>query len=477
MKFKYEKCDLVKVIGSNAVGCVMGRFTSPDLISKKMYIVKFGNNCVEGTFRESQLAKLENKYTFKNPTDYIGHVFYCPKQLDKERMNVKFGNKLLCIAASYSSLTPNNPINLTVVDVDANNWRNSAFEINAKHLCWVDDPDGKATHDLFLKKFKKNIINGVDPDKIIPKFKEGQKVILHKILDDSYVTKFVRDIHVAADGRVYYLLTDLKNLENDTWENEINIEAYKERENKMSTNDREFDKLELPKFKLGQLAIINDPLQPDINGQICSIVSISENSVFDYCYHVKLAYSLDDNDKYYTIPEKCLSSLDEDADNDKENKEEECNNMNDIAEPYDTDYDEYDVEEKLTNESNEYKATKDLVNSCKIENAKITSVDLQMTDHCCFVLSIVVEGEGGGCVINSPSLGYTLLCDGWEYGTEYIMRIMKTIGVDKLSDMVGSYVRVAYKDRLFKAIGNIIKDKWFSPDIFCQCKSNTNKEE
>lgn len=462
-KFKYEKCDLVKVIGSNAVGCVMGRFTSPDIISKKMYIVKFNNNCIEGTYRETLLTKLENKYTFKNPVDYIGHVFYCPKQLDKERMNVKFGHKLLCISARYSN-SPRNPIKVTVVDIDEKA-RNTTFEINANYLCWVDDPDGKATHDAFVMASKKNVINGVDPNKILPKFKEGQKVILHKFLGDGIIfnyAKFVRDIHVAADGRVYYLLTDLKNLENDTWENETNIEAYKERENKMSTNDREFDKSKLPKFKLGQLAVISDPSQPDINGQICSIVSISENSVFDYCYHVKLAYSLDDNDKYYTVPEKCLSSLEEDEDNDKE---EDSN---------DTEDNDEDVEEEIINE---YKATKDLVNNCKIENAKITSVDLQMTDHSCFVLSIVVEGEGGGCVINSPNLGNTLLYDGWKYGTEYIMRIMATVGVDKLSDMVGSYVRVAYKDRLFKAIGNIIKDKWFSPDIFCYYKSDTNKEE
>lgn len=218
-----------------------------------------------------------------------------------------------------------------------------------------------------------------------------------------------------------------------------------------------------PKFKVGERVIISDPLQPDINGQISYITNIFDNSrEFTYYYHVRLAY----NDKYYTVPEKCLSSLEKDKGDD----------MDDVVEVDDTE-DDKGVEEKITNEPNEYKATKDLVNSCKIENAKITSVDLQMAEHCCFVLSIVVEGEGGGCVVNSPSLGYTLLCEGWEYGTEYIMRIMKTIGVEKLSDMVGSYVRVAYKDRVFKAIGNIIKDKWFSPDIFCQYKSNTDEEE
>ena len=100
----------------------------------------------------------------------------------------------------------------------------------------------------------------------------------------------------------------------------------------------------------------------------------------------------------------------------------------------------------------------------EIKNAKITEVELSMTDHGCLVMYLTLDGGGWGCCFD----GF-LGCEsfkGSEKGTEYIMRTMDTVGVEKYSDLVGSYVRVAEKDFSIQIIGNIIEDKWFSPKDF-----------
>lgn len=57
---------------------------------------------------------------------------------------------------------------------------------------------------------------------------------------------------------------------------------------------------------------------------------------------------------------------------------------------------------------------------------------------------------------------------GSAQGMEAIIRIMDTIGVDDLDDMMGKYVRVASKGlgSSIKIIGNIIEDKWFDYESF-----------
>lgn len=49
-----------------------------------------------------------------------------------------------------------------------------------------------------------------------------------------------------------------------------------------------------------------------------------------------------------------------------------------------------------------------------------------------------------------------------------ILTIMRVVGVDRLSDMKGKYVRVATKGwgDTVKIIGNIIKDEWFDYGTF-----------
>ena len=84
----------------------------------------------------------------------------------------------------------------------------------------------------------------------------------------------------------------------------------------------------------------------------------------------------------------------------------------------------------------------------KIENAKITEVDLSMADHGCLCAEIVLEGDGWGCVYGGFVIGNGYLgakeFKGYESGTEYIMRIMDTVGVSKYNHMVGKYIRVRH---------------------------------
>jgi hypothetical protein len=108
----------------------------------------------------------------------------------------------------------------------------------------------------------------------------------------------------------------------------------------------------------------------------------------------------------------------------------------------------------------------------KIENAKITSVDLTMADHGCITLSIGLDGQGWACCYGGYCLGHGYLgadnFDGNEKSMPYIMMIMDTIGVPRLNDMVGKYIRVATRGwgDIIKIIGNIIEDKWFDTESF-----------
>ena len=111
-----------------------------------------------------------------------------------------------------------------------------------------------------------------------------------------------------------------------------------------------------------------------------------------------------------------------------------------------------------------------------IQNAKITSIDLSMTDLGCLALSMALDGGGWSCVYGGYCLGNGYLraetFKGSAAGMEYIMRIMDTVGVETLNSLEGRYVRVAIKGwgSECKIIGNILKDKWFDPVSFFEDK-------
>ena len=110
----------------------------------------------------------------------------------------------------------------------------------------------------------------------------------------------------------------------------------------------------------------------------------------------------------------------------------------------------------------------------KIENALIKSIDLSMADHGCLTLSMTLDGYGWGVVYGGYCLGKGYLgadddfFEGSATGTEYLMRIMDTVGVENFQDLKGKYVRIATKGwgDSVKIIGNIIKDKWFDAESF-----------
>ena len=115
----------------------------------------------------------------------------------------------------------------------------------------------------------------------------------------------------------------------------------------------------------------------------------------------------------------------------------------------------------------------------KIENAKITSVDLSMADHGCLTLSMALEGDGWGCVYGGYCLGNGYVGAKPEHfkangsGMIYLMRIMDTVDCDYFNDMKGKYVRVATKGwgGIIKIIGHITKNKWFDAESFFEdCK-------
>lgn len=123
-------------------------------------------------------------------------------------------------------------------------------------------------------------------------------------------------------------------------------------------------------------------------------------------------------------------------------------------------------------------------NGYKIENAKITSVDLSMADHGVMTLSLVLEGSGWGVVYGGYVIGKGYLgCDdnyiaGSASGMESLIRIMLIIGVERFQDLKNKYVRVASKGwgDSIKIIGNVMKDQWFDIDSFFKDEKENNNE-
>ena len=109
----------------------------------------------------------------------------------------------------------------------------------------------------------------------------------------------------------------------------------------------------------------------------------------------------------------------------------------------------------------------------KIVNAKIIDTMLGFEDHNIFTFMLTFEMDGTGQGYG----GYAL--DKWDeirhkrigskLGTEAVMRILKTVGVDKWERLKGQYVRLQYGDQgsgKIVAVGHIIKDQWFCmPDV------------
>lgn len=108
----------------------------------------------------------------------------------------------------------------------------------------------------------------------------------------------------------------------------------------------------------------------------------------------------------------------------------------------------------------------------EIRNAKITGTSLTMADHGVLCYYLTLDGGGCGCnyggiVIGKGYLGAEKF-EGYSKGTEALMRIMDTVGVERWEDLPGQYVRFVDPGLggVVKRIGNIIKNKWFDQDEF-----------
>lgn len=120
----------------------------------------------------------------------------------------------------------------------------------------------------------------------------------------------------------------------------------------------------------------------------------------------------------------------------------------------------------------------------KIENAKITSVDLNMQDHGVMTLSMCLEGSGWGCVYGGYCLGHGYVGANPEYFNSsknsmiYLMRIMDTTDSDTFNGMKGRYIRVASKGwgQPIKIIGHITEEKWFDAASFFEDCTNEVEE-
>ena len=112
----------------------------------------------------------------------------------------------------------------------------------------------------------------------------------------------------------------------------------------------------------------------------------------------------------------------------------------------------------------------------EIENGRIRSTMLGYEDHgilTCFLnIEFDTGGQGfGGYAFDKPSYAYDgsfVTRRGTAYGTQFIIEILKVVGVEKWEDLKDKYIRVDHDYAKIYRIGNITKDIWFNPDTLLQ---------
>ncbi len=102
----------------------------------------------------------------------------------------------------------------------------------------------------------------------------------------------------------------------------------------------------------------------------------------------------------------------------------------------------------------------------EIRNAIIESTQLGYEDHgvitCFLALNYGGSGQGfGGYRLDGPvedDMRYE------NFGIEFIKRILDTVGAETWEKLTGKHIRVESESHKIYKIGNILEDKWFSPD-------------
>jgi len=106
--------------------------------------------------------------------------------------------------------------------------------------------------------------------------------------------------------------------------------------------------------------------------------------------------------------------------------------------------------------------------SKEIENAVIQTATLTTETYGCLTGWLNLEfgkfSQGfGGTILQVPQSS-----DHWTLGSpagHWIMRIMEIAGVENWKDLPGKTIRVIRKDNRITAVGHIVEDDWFDPEV------------
>ncbi len=100
-----------------------------------------------------------------------------------------------------------------------------------------------------------------------------------------------------------------------------------------------------------------------------------------------------------------------------------------------------------------------------MRNAKISHTTLGYQHHGIFTCSLQLDY--GGCV---QSFGGYALDEsegvnrvGTAYGMQYIIEILKVLGIESWEEVVGQNIRVKTEKGCVTKIGHFLEDRWFDP--------------
>jgi len=103
----------------------------------------------------------------------------------------------------------------------------------------------------------------------------------------------------------------------------------------------------------------------------------------------------------------------------------------------------------------------------ELKNAVIKSASIFIGDHGMLTAYIHLDFGGssqgfGGYVLEGGSRGFAR---SKNYCGHFIRRALDVVGVENWEDLKGKSVRVLSTHHKVRAIGNIIADEWFCPDV------------
>jgi len=109
------------------------------------------------------------------------------------------------------------------------------------------------------------------------------------------------------------------------------------------------------------------------------------------------------------------------------------------------------------------------MDTIEIKNAVITSASISKADRNLLDAWLYLEYESGGQGFGGYALylpkDFTHHKDGGNIAGHFIFRCMEVAGVDTWEQLRGKTIRVKATRSKVHAIGHIIKDDWFSPEI------------